>query len=392
MIPELNRIYQGDCVETMRSWPDSCVDSVVTDPPYELGFMGKSWDSTGIAYSVAMWSEVLRVMKPGAHLLAFSATRTYHRMACAIEDAGFEIRDQVQWLYGSGFPKSLNVSKAIDNHNGDSAKRPVIGQRTTGIGTGKGNTKVIADGSRDLTSAASAAWEGWGTALKPANEPIVLARKPLSEGTVAANVLKWGTGALDIDGSRIESTDGQLQEKYDSVQNAGPRANSVYGSDTRDRAGAQPSEHGRWPANVLFDQYASGVLDAQESGASRFFYVAKPDGGERNAGLEDRVSGGAATDREEGSAGLRSPRAGAGRTGGNSNFHPTVKPVDLMAYLIRLVTPPGGIVLDPFMGSGTTGIAAARHSFPYLGCEMSAEYLALAEARIAAETAQGKLL
>lgn len=441
MKPELNRIYIGDCVETMRSWPDNCVDSVVTDPPYGIRFMGKAWDGAdidatierkkrkdsvrsdgfkrndGVAFAsgtynlapeamrnfqlwTAAWAvQAFRVLKPGGHLLAFASTRTYHRMACGVEDAGFDVRDQVAWIYGSGFPKSLNISKAIDRSNGD--QRPIIGKSKNGVGnTSKSLHK--ADGfavsrSKEFSvtsaaSAASAAWDGWGTALKPAMEPVVIARKPISEKTVAANVLRWGTGALNIDGTRIEAHDDQLQEKYDSVQKAGPRENSIYGSDARSRMGSAPHESGRWPANVLLDQYAAGLLDSKNADASRFFYVAKPDSAERNMGMhqDDPVPGGEATGRKEGSAGLKSPRAGAG--GKNQNFHPTVKPVDIMVHLIKLVTPPGGVVLDPFLGSGTTAIAAARLGHTWIGCEMAAEYSALAEKRIAHETAQGKFL
>lgn len=438
--PETNKIYLGDCMETMRSWPDNCVDAVVTDPPYGIRFMGKTWDGADIdatmerkkrkgtirsdgfkrndgrafaagtydlapeamknfqEWTAAWASEALRVLKPGGHLMSFASTRTYHRMASGIEDAGFEIRDQLQWLYGSGFPKSLNVSKSIDKMNGD--KRPVVGSRSDGVGNtanslhksegfAASRTKEFAVTS--AASAASAAWEGWGTALKPANEPIVLARKPLV-GTVASNVLRWGTGSLNIDGARIASGEDYDQKCASVVGLDSKRTDRVYGDFGAVR---QDSSHqdGRWPANVMFDQYAAGMLDAQEAGASRFFYVAKPAGDERNMGLADEsiLTGGQATDREDGSAGLRSPRAGAGRTGGNSNFHPTVKPVDLMSYLIQLVTPPAGVVLDPFIGSGTTAIAAARLGHPYLGCEMSAEYLEMAEKRIKAESDQGKL-
>ncbi len=204
MMPETNRIYQGDNRVTMARWPEKFVDSVVTDPPYELGFMGKTWDSTGIAYDVAMWREVLRVMKPGAHLLAFGGTRTYHRMACAIEDAGFEIRDQLQWIYGSGFPKSLDVSKAIDKAAGHWRGR--AGAVTIPVQNSKGIEYERTEKGDPITATATA-WHGWGTALKPANEPICLARKPL-QGTVAANVLKWGTGALNIEAGRIEAIEG----------------------------------------------------------------------------------------------------------------------------------------------------------------------------------------
>lgn len=382
MTPEFT-IHLGPCQDTMAQWPDACIDAVVTDPPYELGFMGKTWDSTGIAYSAVMWGQVLRVLKPGGHLLAFSGTRTYHRMACAIEDAGFDIRDQIQWLYGSGFPKSLDVSKAIDKAAGH--WRGKAGAVTIPVQNSKGTEYERTEKGKPITATATA-WDGWGTALKPANEPICMARKPLSEGTVAANVLKWGTGAINIAASRVG--DDEITTNGKGTMGVAPPIvpqSADFEGDTR---------FGRWPANILFDQYAAGMLDAQMSDASRFFYVAKPDGGERNGGLQesDAVSGGEATGRTEGSEGLRSPRAGAGRNGGNQNFHPTVKPVDLMAYLIKLVTPPGGVVLDPFTGSGTTGIAAARLGFPFVGCEMNQEYISIAEKRIAPELAQGKFL
>jgi hypothetical protein len=338
------RILEGDCRDVLRTLGDASVDSVVTDPPYELGFMGKSWDSSGIAYDPELWGEVLRVLKPGGHLLSFGGSRTYHRMACAIEDAGFEVRDQIMWVYGTGFPKSRNL-------DGDGA--------------------------------------GWGTALKPAHEPIVVARKPLA-GTVAATVDKYGTGALNIDGCRIENNGGQAarpshegssEHRYTDnggtnfAMKPGPRGGSV---------------KGRWPANLILDEAAAAVLDAQSGisrstaaagvrrhgrsggimgsvgelrdgrpeghddsgGASRFFYVAKPSRKERDAGLEDH------------------------------NEHTTVKPIKLMRYLVRLVTPPEGIVLDPFAGSGTTGIAATAEGFRFVGIEREAEYAELARRRI----------
>ena len=388
MIPELNKIWLGDNRETMRGWPDSFIDAVVTDPPYELGFMGKKWDSTGIAYDVGMWREVLRVLKPGGHLLAFSGTRTYHRMACAIEDAGFDIRDQIQWLYGSGFPKSLDVSKAIDKAAGHWRGR--AGAVAIAVQNSKGTEYERTEKGEPITATATAtAWDGWGTALKPANEPICLARKPLSESTVAANVLLWGTGALNIEAGRIEGDDKKTPKTraYSKGQFGGTEGRGVAGM----KITPVEAVDGRWPANILFDQYAAGMLDAQMSDASRFFYVAKPDGGERDAGLEGEriVTAAEITGRKPGSAGLNSPRAG--KMGDNANFHPTVKPVDLMAYLIQLVAPPGGVVLDPFAGSGTTGIAAARLGFSFVGCEMNPEYKKIAEARIAIEAAQGKL-
>jgi DNA modification methylase len=361
-------LLHGDCIERLKQIPDASIDSIVTDPPYELGFMGKKWDATGIAYSVALWTEALRVLKPGGHLLAFGGTRTYHRMTCAIEDAGFEVRDCLQWLYGTGFPKSLNIG------------------------------------------------DGRGTALKPANEPIVLARKPLV-GTVAANVLAHGTGALNVDACRIAADDKTPAPvgKYGRTYALGPSGFS----GVRDGS----SDHlGRWPANVLLDEEAARLLDEQSGergssgrvgnrsasvartsmagilgaqadvrkeigdsgGASRFFYVAKASRRERDAGCDHLApkSAGEATDREDGSDGLNSPRAGAGRTGGARNGHPTVKPVQLMRYLVHMVTPPGGVVLDPFTGSGTTGIAAIQEGFHFVGVEREDEYIAIARARI----------
>jgi site-specific DNA-methyltransferase (adenine-specific) len=336
----------------MGEMGQASVDAVVTDPPYELGFMGKSWDATGVAYKVEVWKECLRVLKPGGHLLAFGGSRTYHRLACAVEDAGFEIRDQIMWVYGSGFPKSLNVGKATDSAH---------------------------------------KWIGWGTALKPAHEPIVVARKPL-EGTVAENVLKHGTGAINIDGCRVsfvsdedrhESTAKNQHEDFGTKP-----TNTVYG----DYSMVQPSNYnppGRWPANFIHD--GSGeVLELFPNdstiSAARFFYCAKASRGERDAGCDalDHLSAGQCTNRQDGSAGLNSPRAGAGCTSGARNNHPTVKPIALMRYLVRLVTPPGGLVLDPFTGSGTTGVAALREGMAFVGCEQSEDYIKIATARLRA--------
>lgn len=503
-------LIEADCVAALRKLPANRFDSVVTDPPYELGFMGKKWDASGIAYSLELWREVLRVLKPGGHLLAFGGTRTYHRMTCAIEDSGFEVRDSLHWLYGTGFPK------------------------------GK--------------TAASGMPEGQGTALKPAHEPIVMARKPLI-GTIEANVAAHGTGGLQIDACRIaldSAADPTRVQNCQTLQDGHTVTLNVPGH-------SQPTYNtvGRWPANVLLDEDAAAELDAQsgtlksgakaayekpnglnqvygrgfggmsgsvasEGGASRFFfvvrgdlcsacandaesrstaeplpaggsaqslaraglsldtstppastsgtpsaskqsgasgtptipssgsefspasplerltpktcracgvgiqsqtdttkttigpstssesaagvtsgntspssapgvkdyapfrYVAKPSRAERDQGcghLPART-GGEATDREDGSAGTQNPRAGAGRTGGARNHHPTVKPVELMRYLVRLVTPPGGTVLDPFTGSGTTGMAALLEGVQFVGLEREAEYITIAKARI----------
>jgi DNA modification methylase len=379
---ETVRLYQGDCRSVMAELPDNSVDAVVTDPPYELGFMGKTWDSSGIAFDPEVWAQALRVLKPGGHLLAFGGTRKWHRLAVAIEDAGFEIRDNMAWLYGNGFPKSLSVSKAIDKAAG--AKRPVIGTRTTGIGTGRGGTAIMGDSdNRDLTAPATAdakRWHGWGTALKPAFEPIVVARKPLI-GTVAANVLEHGTGALDIDACRIPTTEVRVQGSQASTGATG------FGGK---REGGKVYSTGRWPANVILDEAAAAEVDRQsgktkstrsvrkrgggstvygtlpsgdcpptgaddEGGASRFFYVAKAPTKERPSYTKDD---------------------------GTVVTHLTVKPLSLMRQLVRLVTPPGGLVLDPFAGSGATIEAAILEGFGVRGIELEADHIPLIQQRI----------
>jgi DNA modification methylase len=347
------KVLLGDCRELLRDLPDECIDAIVTDPPYELGFMGKRWDASGIAYNVDVWRECLRVLKPGGHLLAFGGTRTYHRMACAIEDAGFEVRDSIHWIYGSGFPKSLDVSKAIDKAAG--AEREVGQRKLTGTARIKGGqggatsgdpsrlyaTNEIRDTLPITAPATDAArqWQGWGTALKPAHEPIVVARKPL-DGTVSENVLAHGTGAINVDACRVGTSGGGWNGLGDTPRNA-------YGLGWKPD-GIQRSVNGRWPANIVLDEDAGRELDEQSGGASRFFYCAKASKSER----------------------------------GEGNTHPTVKPVSLMRWLVRLVTPPNGIVLDPFTGSGTTGVASVLESFQFIGCEQSEEYANIANSRI----------
>jgi site-specific DNA-methyltransferase (adenine-specific) len=365
-------IINMDCREGLKAFPDASFDSIVTDPPYELGFMGKSWDSTGIAYNVDLWREALRVLKPGGHLLSFSGSRTYHRMACAIEDAGFEIRDSIMWVYGSGFPKSLDVSKAIDKAAG--AEREVVGAYSRPDGTArqydgwqaKENTAAYGDygTERNITAPATPAaqqWQGWGTALKPAHEPICVARKPLV-GTVAANVLQFGTGALNIDGCRVPVAN---REEYE--RNC-PADRGQLANDNRDlsfhmRPG-NAHDSGRWPANLIHD----GLTEDW----ARFFYCAKASRKDRNEGLTDpgpQFKHGATLRKIENTA-----------TGGNN--HPTVKPTELMRYLCRLVTPPGGSILDPFAGSGSTGKAAVLEGFVFIGFELDAHYAEIANARM----------
>jgi site-specific DNA-methyltransferase (adenine-specific) len=425
-------ILHGNNLDILPTLPDNSVDSIVTDPPYELGFMGKKWDSSGIAYSVELWTECLRVLKPGGHLLSFGGTRTYHRVAVAIEDAGFEIRDNIAWLYGSGFPKSLDVSKAIDKAAG--VEREVVGTKMAspkGIKNAEERTDTLAGAyggvpkEIDITAPATdeaKQWNGWGTALKPAHEPIIVARKPLI-GTVAHNVLTHGTGALNIDGSRIGTTDNLNGGAY-AIQ--GTEREDGWGMQ-RGQAGEYEQPKGRWPANIILDEHTAGLLDEQSGvskstdsvrnnsarqsnsfgasvnhtelghldsgGASRFFYVAKASKRDRNEGLEELEARTALemTGRKEGSAGLvwkhddgsDKANAYAGTSGSaRQNFHPTVKPTALMEYLVKLVTPPNGTVLDPFTGSGSTGKAAILNGFDFIGIEMTEDYLPIIKARL----------
>lgn len=374
-------VYHGDCREVLAQLPDASVDSVVTDPPYELGFMGKRWDASGIAYDAGLWAECLRVLKPGGHLLAFGGTRTWHRLAVAIEDAGFEIRDSIAWMYGSGFPKSLDVSKAIDKAEG--IWRGRAGATASGNSSMSGaNYERTPKG--DPATPDAARWQGWGTALKPAHEPVVVARKPLT-GTVAGNVLEHGTGALNIDGCRIGMSDADRDAaRVPQPANASPvpKPSGV----GRNGLIFEPAPGGRWPANVVLDEDQAAALDKQSGtfkgqvgmkqtsnnltfgvghdrerqtfehgvsdfgGASRFFYVAKAPARER-----PKVDGVA---------------------------HPTVKPLTLMRWLCRLVTPPGGVVLEPFAGSGTTIEAALLEGFRVVAIEREPDYLPLIAARL----------
>ena len=333
------KLHLGNCLDHLEFMPDNSVDSIVTDPPYGLSFMGKKWDYD--VPSVEIWAECLRVLKPGGHLLSFAGTRTQHRMACNIEDVGFEIRDMIAWVYGSGFPKSHNLKND---------------------------------------------WEGWGTALKPALEPVTVARKPF-KGTAAANVLEHGTGALNIDGCRVPFA-GEQDERESKQKNkhgdfgSGPMSNKVFGEYKKDRDNYDPT--GRWPANVIHDGSdevlaafpanagAAAPVKGVEDSSARFFYCAKASRKERNEGLQDpgpQFQHGATLRKVE-------------NTDTKGNNHPTVKPTDLMAYLCRLVTPPSGVVLDPFMGSGSTGKAAVREGFGFIGMEMDPDYFEIAKTRI----------
>lgn len=375
-------IIQGDSLEELKRLPDCSIGAVVTDPPYGLsntspraveeclrawtageswapkgrGFMGKSWDSW--VPPPELWREVYRVLKPGGHALVFAGSRTVDLMGISLRLAGFEVRDSLQWLYGSGFPKGVNISKALDKRAG--AVRKTIGYKKKGDSWSK-NQPVYNGGGRnhhgimEITAPATkeaAKWEGWGSALKPAHEPILLVRRPL-EGTVANNLLKWGTGALNVDGCRIPTDD--------PLSNHGRKSDSpIYGA-----MGALPPqvssgmELGRWPANVLLDQRAGEMLDEQAPATSRFFYSAKASVREKEAGLE--------------------PAEGARR----GNTHPTVKPLDLMRYLVRLITPPEETVLDPFAGSGSTLIAAGLEGRDFVGIELNSDHVRIIQARLA---------
>jgi site-specific DNA-methyltransferase (adenine-specific) len=367
----MTRLFLGDCFDALRQLPDASVDAVVTDPPYGLSFMGKKWDYD--VPSVEVWAECLRVLKPGGHLLAFAGTRTQHRMAVRIEDAGFEIRDMIAWVYGSGFPKSLDVSKAIDKAAG--AEREVVGPGKWNHVKGSNEVQsdcLIRPGGKHMDTApatdAARQWAGWGTALKPALEPITVARKPLS-GTVAATVLEHGTGALNVDGCRVGD------EVLPKQVRGTTRMATFQGADGNETL----EREGRWPANLIHDgsDEATGLLGE----AARFFYSPKADGTDRDEGLTGSAAvAGGMSGRRDGSMGSVTMRR---------NIHPTVKPTDLMQYLCRLVTPPGGTVLDPFMGSGSTGKAAQMEGFRFIGCERDPDYFAIAKARI--ETAHGSL-
>ena len=538
-------IYTGDCLEVLAGLPENSVDTCITDPPYELGFMGKKWDSSGIAFQPETWQAVFRVLKPGAILLAFGGTRTYHRMVCAIEDAGFEIRDTIAWVYGSGFPKSYDISKGIDKQAG--ATGEVIGKEMVDIGMQSGNMhagrkSVIVE--RDITAPSTPEarlWHGWGTALKPAFEPIVVAMKPI-DGTFVNNALTWGVAGLWIDGGRVgfqddadyqEST--QKNRHGDFNSNGGIRVptKGIYHGDNRPPVNYEPSK-GRFPANLihsgedevvgLFPQTKSGNLNhghkrgdgtgnsfmggggvvqgnygGDSGSAARFFYCAKSSRRERNNGLDgyltvkynnDKSNNGGLSWKDvstvavqllrkvmsdtealsfnigesgesitgqclkdslstiltvisktieskilhsltlsltnEYTAGANCETANGGSpaesveslrkwilttTNGSmelargasnvalqmllrtknadawsqaTNFHSTVKPIELMRYLVRLTkTPTGGVVLDPFMGSGTTGIACVLEGREFIGIEREAEYVEIAEKRIA---------
>jgi DNA modification methylase len=412
------RILIGDMRERLKELPDNSVDSCVCDPPYHLtsivkrfgsktaapakvgktgafaraskGFMGQTWDGGDVAFDPETWAEVLRVLKPGGHLVAFSGTRTYHRMAVAIEDAGFEIRDMIAWHYGSGFPKSHDVAKAItaqELHGGSNPQairkaRQGEDYAPTGQSDYRKGRAFSAEIEHDrrpteLTDAARE-WQGYGTALKPATEPICLARKPISESSIAANVLKWGTAALNIDGCRIEAGD---KTPAPVGEFARPNIGATGHKGVRDGS----ADHlGRWPANLIHDGSDEVVAGFPES-----------DGAAAAVGPQYGPKSSVNAYGDWGPRQEMKPRGDSGSAArffycakatteerGEGNNHPTVKPVELMRWLTRLVTPKGGLVLDPFMGSGSTALACDAEQFNFIGCELSADYAAIAERRI----------
>jgi len=470
------KLMLGDNISSLKKLPDNSIDSVVTDPPYGLSFMNKKWDYD--VASVEFWKEVYRVLKPGGHILSFGGTRTYHRMVVNIEDAGFEIRDQIMWIYGSGFPKSLNIGKAVDKLEGN--ERAVIGEnknhrKTTGLlelGFQDGKEK-------SFNTKGNSDWEGWGTALKPANEPICVARKPLSEKSVAENVLKWGTGGINVDGCRVGNEGGTMKVDIDKD------SETLFEGGRHNKGKVAELNEGRFPANIILecicDEVIKGekgekrksrkggtnesdfskaispnpdyetehygdkgdihtnadcpcyIMDEQsgvsksspnkwegeanifndgdkkttghkkgiridtysdKGGASRFFYQAKVSKAERNMGLDEFEE----KETNQKGHGLDRICMNCGvsmlkpqdckcqepdwRPKPKKNNHPTVKPINLMAYLCRLITPPDGIVLDPYMGSGSTGISAQLEGFKFVGMEMDEDYFKIAESRI----------
>ena len=345
-----SELKNGECLSELKKLEDNSIDAIVPDPPYGLSFMGKKWD-----YDIpnqVIWRECLRVLKPGGHMLVACGTKTQHRMAVAIEDGGFQIRDIVSWIYGSGFPKSLDIGKAYDRIQGN--EREVISTRIAHDIRGgallearEPSLKKQDNKIEVATTKGDSEWEGWGTALKPAQELWTLARKPLSEKTIITNVLRWGTGGMNIDKCRVGD-----ECRYVPFASNG----SVVGQGTENTMSSKGGNYakGRFPANVIHDGSGEVIANFPRD-TFKFFYCPKPSKNERNSGLEKSNT---------------------------SNIHPTVKPVNLMRYLCRLITPKSGLVLDPFMGSGTTGVACSLEGFRFIGIERETDYYDIADKRI----------
>jgi len=374
-------LINGDCLEQMKQLDDNSVDSIVCDPPYGISLMGKKWDYD--VPKVEVWKEAMRVLKPGGHALIACGTRTQHRMVVNIEDAGFEIRDVVSWIYGSGFPKSLNISKAIDKAAG---KLNVIGKGKAGktaMGQGGDWNKTNNPHEFDITAPATEAakqWDGFGTALKPAVEFFTLCRKPLSEKTIAANVLKWGTGGINIDGCRVEGNGETPSGSGNPCRNAEKAA--IQPGRSGGNGGNKTPIQGRFPANLIHD----GSPEVLE------LFPETKNGGQNKTSIKgvgmfmDGSSSGTsnfAGDKGSAARFFYCPKASK-KDRNEGNTHPTVKPTALMAYLCRLITPTGGVILDPYMGSGSTGKAAVQEGFSFIGIELDPGYYEICKARVVA--------
>jgi len=373
----LIKVINGNSIEELKKFPDNYFGSVVTDPPYGFSFMGKKWDYD--VPSVELWKEVFRVLKEGGHLLAFAGTRTQHRMAVNIEDAGFEIRDMIAWVYGSGFPKSHNIGKVVDKLQGN--ERKMVGTKITNVGMKGNNFKSKSESGAVEITKSNSEWEGWGTALKPALEPITMARKPFKT-SVAENVLKNGVGGINIDGCRVKLSKGE-----NTKRKVGGHKTSYIGGKMKknfDIENQANRDLGRFPANFIHDG-SDEVKDLFPNTVSRFFYCAKASKQDKNEGLEDFED--KKSQLNSGGIGRKiSVKKRLEKNGNNTpttkNIHPTVKPTDLMRYLVRLVTPKNEIVLDCFMGSGSTGKACALEGLSFVGIDLDKDYCKIAKARI----------
>lgn len=397
-------LLNGNNLDLLKGLKDNSVDSIVTDPPYGISFMNKKWDYD--VPTVAFWEECYRVLKPGGHIVVACGTRTQHRMAVNIEDSGFELRDILVWTYATGFPKSMNVGKTVDQFLGNErevigqdiniltkqasdfkkGKRKIVDSFDSGAPTRNNGFKTL---SADITKGTSE-WEGWGTSLKPAVELWTLARKPISEKNITENVLKWGTGAINIDGCRVPLNDGEIGslevggrfpanlilDGSDEVKNLFPDSNGAGGPQPKVKVTGYGSNIGNGKSEYNGDGRIP--MDSGSGSASRFFFCAKPSPRERNFGLGDEFEVKRPDERTSTGMGTFEVKG----VQPQKNFHPTIKPITLMCYLSKLITPKGGVVLDPFMGSGTTGISCVINGFDFIGMEREKEYFDIAKARI----------
>ena len=377
------KLYQGKMQDVLDTFQEESVDCIITDPPYELNFMGKKWDNSGVAFQQETWEKCFRVLKKGGYLLAFGGSRTFHRIACAIEDAGFEIRDCIMWIYGSGMPKSMNLGLKMDKKQGcpDRGHRIPVANRHHPNGTYEPNGENLPP--YEAKTELGKKWQGFGTTLKPAYEPIIVARKPFN-GSLVDNVIKNGVGGLNIDECRVGEEHFEQQQQH--VQSKG-----IYG----DKVLLAKSYDGRFPANVIltydendFDEVCGGMPNENGLSASRYFYCVKASKKDRDEGLD--LAGFEIVQITDGSVRANPKTGGAynANPAPKRNIHPTVKTTELMEYLIKLVAPKGSVILDPFMGSGSTGKAVMfqnrerNANYKFIGIEMTPEYLPICQARI----------